>query len=73
MAYDDSSPLCARPRSARPADLLGWVLAFANVALAAAQFAEPVLFGRIIDLLAGAQGQGRSLSWSASCHWSQPG
>ena len=34
---------------------LGWLLAFANVALAAAQFAEPILFGRIIDALAGAQ------------------
>ena len=43
---------------------LGWVLAFANVALAAAQFAEPVLFGRIIDSLAHVQGQGRALSWS---------
>ena len=43
---------------------LGWVLAFANGALAAAQFAEPVLFGRIIDSLAGAQGAGHSLSWS---------
>ena len=31
----------------------------ANVALAAAQFAEPVLFGRIIDALAGAQSRGR--------------
>src|SRR5436853_1477295 len=30
---------------------LGWILAVANVALAAAQFAEPVLFGRIIDAL----------------------
>jgi ATP-binding cassette, subfamily B, beta-glucan exporter len=30
---------------------LGWLLAFANLALAAAQFAEPVLFGRIIDAL----------------------
>jgi len=28
---------------------LGWILALGNVALAAAQFAEPVLFGRIID------------------------
>ncbi|MGC1346764.1 MAG: glucan ABC transporter ATP-binding protein/ permease [Methyloceanibacter sp.] len=43
---------------------LGWVLAFANVALAAVQFAEPVLFGRIIDSLAHVQGQGRALSWS---------
>ena len=30
---------------------LGWLLAAANVALAAAQFAEPILFGRIIDAL----------------------
>lgn len=30
---------------------LGWLLAFANLVLAAAQFAEPVLFGRIIDVL----------------------
>jgi glucan exporter ATP-binding protein len=43
---------------------LGWALALANVALAAAQFAEPVLFGRIIDSLARAQGAGRSLSWA---------
>src|SRR5262249_50971126 len=34
---------------------LGWFLAAANVALAAAQFGEPVLFGRIIDALVGAQ------------------
>ena len=34
---------------------LGWLLALANVALAAAQFAEPVLFGRIIDALVRAQ------------------
>jgi ATP-binding cassette subfamily B protein len=38
-----------------PEAKLGWLLAFANVALAAAQFAEPVLFGRIIDALAGSQ------------------
>ena len=30
---------------------LGWILAVANLALAVAQFAEPVLFGRIIDVL----------------------
>ena len=47
-----------------PQICLGWVLALANVALAAAQFAEPVLFGRIIDLLAGAQGAEGSLSWA---------
>jgi ATP-binding cassette, subfamily B, beta-glucan exporter len=34
-----------------PEARLGWILAIANVALAAAQFAEPVLFGRIIDAL----------------------
>jgi ATP-binding cassette subfamily B protein len=34
---------------------LGWILAFGNVALAAAQFAEPVLFGRIIDALVRSQ------------------
>jgi ATP-binding cassette, subfamily B, beta-glucan exporter len=43
---------------------LGWALALANVALAAAQFAEPVLFGHIIDSLAGAQGAEGSLSWA---------
>ena len=32
---------------------LGWILAGANLALAGAQFAEPVLFGRIIDVLSG--------------------
>ena len=30
---------------------LGWLLAGANIALAASQFAEPILFGRIIDAL----------------------
>ena len=64
MAHDDSSPLCAGPRSARPADLSGLGACFCEVALAAAQFAEPVLFGRIIDSLAHVQGRGRALSWS---------
>jgi ATP-binding cassette subfamily B protein len=36
-----------------PEARLGWLLALGNLALAAAQFAEPVLFGRIIDALAG--------------------
>jgi len=39
---------------------LGVILAFANIALAGAQFAEPVLFGRIIDALVGAQSAGRA-------------
>src|SRR5215210_6715305 len=38
-----------------PESRLGWILAAANVALAAAQFAEPVLFGRIIDSLVRSQ------------------
>src|SRR5689334_7526057 len=38
-----------------PEARLGWVLAGANIALAAAQFAEPVLFGRIVDTLVRAQ------------------
>jgi glucan exporter ATP-binding protein len=41
-----------------PEARLGWFLAGANVALAAAQFAEPVLFGHIIDALVGAQTRG---------------
>ena len=32
---------------------LAWALAIVNVALAAAAFAEPVLFGRVIDALGG--------------------
>jgi len=43
-----------------PEARLGWLLAIANVALAAAQFVEPVLFGRIIDALVGAQSAGIS-------------
>ena len=44
---------------------LGWILAGANTALAVAQFAEPVLFGRIIDALAGAQAKGAPPAWSS--------
>ena len=32
---------------------LGWILAIANLLLATTQFAEPVLFGRIVDVLSG--------------------
>jgi ATP-binding cassette subfamily B protein len=42
---------------------LGWILAGANVALAAAQFAEPVLFGKVIDTLTGAQARGQAPFW----------
>jgi len=41
---------------------LAWTLALANVSLAAAQFAEPVLFGRIVDALTRAQG--RDPAWT---------
>ncbi len=44
---------------------LGWLLAFANVALAAAQFAEPILFGRIVDTLASAQKDTSTLSFES--------
>jgi ATP-binding cassette subfamily B protein len=43
---------------------LAWALALANMALAAAQFAEPVLLGRIIDALTGAQTRGETPSWT---------
>lgn len=42
---------------------LGWFLALANVALAMAQFAEPVLFGRVIDALTGLQAKGLAETW----------
>src|SRR5712691_9322123 len=47
-----------------PEGRLGVYLAVANVALAAAQFAEPVLFGRIIDALAGSQAKGAVAAWT---------
>jgi len=43
---------------------LGWLLAGANVLLACAQFAEPVLFGRIIDTFVRAQAEQRALAWA---------
>jgi ATP-binding cassette, subfamily B, beta-glucan exporter len=42
---------------------LAWGLAAANLALATAQFAEPVLLGRIIDALTGAQTRGEAPAW----------
>jgi ATP-binding cassette, subfamily B, beta-glucan exporter len=45
---------------------LGWLLAIANVLLAIAQYAEPVLFGRVIDVLAGNQGQPGAANASSS-------
>jgi len=46
-----------------PEARLAWILASANIALAAAQFAEPVLFGRIIDAMATVQGKGLPPAW----------
>jgi ATP-binding cassette, subfamily B, beta-glucan exporter len=41
-----------------PEARLGWLLAMGNLALVGSQFAEPVLFGRIIDVLAGGERAG---------------
>ena len=43
---------------------LAAVLALANLALSAAQFADPVLLGRIIDTLTNSQTQNQPLQWS---------
>ncbi|MBS0535862.1 MAG: glucan ABC transporter ATP-binding protein/ permease [Proteobacteria bacterium] len=42
---------------------LAWAIAFGNLALAIAQFAEPVLLGRIIDTLSAGQASGKPPSW----------
>ena len=44
---------------------LAWVLAVANLALATAQFVEPVLFGRIVDALSSALPAGEFPAWTA--------
>src|SRR3981081_3286976 len=44
---------------------LGWILAGANLLLAAAQFAEPMLFGRLVDVLSGNPSTGPLASSSA--------
>lgn len=48
---------------------LGWLLAFANLLLAASQFAEPVLFGRIVDVLSGKAVAGSSSAWPFLLAW----
>ena len=45
-----------------PEARVGWLLALASLGLAVAQFAEPVLFGRIIDALVRAQAAGNAPS-----------
>src|SRR3954469_10669452 len=47
---------------------LGWILAGANLLLAAAQFAEPVLFGRIVDVLSAPAGSGTA-AWPLFAAW----
>src|SRR4051812_24170350 len=42
---------------------LAIMLAFANVAVAALQFYEPVLLGRVVDLLSNAQGKSNAELW----------
>ena len=44
---------------------LGWSLAFANVALACALFAEPILFGQVIDVLSHLSSSQGSETWSS--------
>jgi ATP-binding cassette subfamily B protein len=51
----------------------GWLLAVANVALAIALFAEPVLFGRIIDTLPARKTTRERLTGRASRRSSPPG
>src|SRR6266851_4520925 len=49
---------------------LGWILAGANLLLAGAQFAEPVLFGRIVDVLSGKPSPlGSSSAWPLLAAW----
>src|SRR4051794_31666643 len=47
---------------------LAFMLAFANVAVAALQFYEPVLLGRVVDLLSSAQGRSTADIWSDARH-----
>lgn len=48
---------------------LGWLLAVANLLLAGSQFAEPVLFGRIVDVLSGKTVAGSSSAWPFLAAW----
>ena len=43
---------------------VGWLLAVANVTLAMALFAEPVLFGRVVNVLAAAQANMAAADWA---------
>jgi ATP-binding cassette, subfamily B, beta-glucan exporter len=51
-----------------PEKRLGAFLAVANIGLAVAQFAEPILFGRVVDALVGAQAANRNPSLNQLAH-----
>src|SRR4029078_5437878 len=46
-----------------------WLLAVANLLLAASQFAEPVLFGRIVDAPSGETGAGSNSACPCLLPW----
>jgi ATP-binding cassette, subfamily B, beta-glucan exporter len=48
---------------------LGWLLAIGNLLLAGSQFAEPVLFGRIVDVLSGKTVAGSNSAWPFLVAW----
>jgi glucan exporter ATP-binding protein len=51
---------------------LGWILAGANLLIAGSQFAEPVLFGRIVDVLSinpSSASPGSSSAWPLLAAW----
>src|SRR6266568_6162178 len=48
---------------------LGWLLAVVNLLLAGSQFAEPVLFGRIVDVLSGKTVAGSNSAWPFLMAW----
>jgi ATP-binding cassette subfamily B protein len=51
---------------------LGWILAGANLLIAGSQFAEPVLFGRIVDVLSinpSSTAPGSSSAWPLLAAW----
>ncbi|MBM3567875.1 MAG: glucan ABC transporter ATP-binding protein/ permease [Alphaproteobacteria bacterium] len=49
-----------------PESRLGFVLAGSNVVLAGMQFLEPVLFGKIVDVLSGSSGRASAEVWTDS-------
>ena len=52
-----------------PERALAWTLVLANIAVAFAGFAEPLLLGRVVDRLASAQGEHRAPTWAEVAPW----